>query len=612
MERRITEVKWRWTKAGVRISAFATAFAPLKEISMPSTALLIKNGTVVDGTGNPAFEADIRLQNGLVAEIASNLAQEEGEQTIDARGCLVTPGLIESHTHFDGTMWWQPDLEPLPGCGVTTVVMGNCGFALAPLHDDPAVQAEVVKIFSFFEDIPEGPFFSNLPWDWSTWSEYKASMQKNVKVPTNYGTFVGHIALRLAVMGMDAWERAATKEEIDKISELLDDALAAGALGFSTNLMDHDGEDRPVPSLLADDHEFSAMFDVIERYPGATVQVVVDSLMRFTAVDSMERLAKLTEGKTVRLQWGGVPTLQWQKDYGLQQPLLELHERFAQEGRDFWTGYAHVPITVTASVRHSLLFAQSNDYVWHEVVTAESDEEKLALLANKEWRARARDSWDNESLETSFFRKPQTIQLDNSENEHGPAGITLGEYAGQLGVHCSDALADWIGNNGLGSTVTMPPWDKDDDMVVKLSRDPKAVGNINDCGAHGQLFCGTGDNLLLYTDYVRGSQKLGIEEAVYSQTGKLAAHFGFTDRGVLEVGKRADLTVFALDEIERRKKYKVTDVPDGKGGLTWRWTRDPAPVRITVVNGEVTFDGKQSTGAMPGVMVSHRIGASPA
>ncbi|MFK7730290.1 MAG: amidohydrolase family protein [Pseudomonadales bacterium] len=575
---------------------------------MATQSIVIKNGTVIDGTGSPGFIADIRLNDGLISEVAKSIEPTGDDDVVDAAGCLVTPGLIESHTHFDGTMWWQPDLEPLPGCGVTTVVMGNCGFALAPLHQDPAVQAEVVKIFSFFEDIPEGPFLSNLPWDWSTWSEYSKSMQEKVRVPTNYGSFVGHIALRLAVMGMDAWERAATGEEIIKITGLLDDALAAGALGFSTNLMDHDGEDRPVPSLLADDAEFLALFEVMAKYPGATVQVVVDSLMRFTAVDSMERLARLCDGLPIRLQWGGVPTLQWQKDYGLQQPLLELHERFVKEGKDFWTGYAHVPITVTASVRHSLLFAQSNDYAWHEIVTAESDEDKLSLLADQSWRERARHSWDNESLETSFFRSPQGILLDNSENGHGPSGMTLGEYAEQLGVHCSDAMAEWIGNNGLGSTVTMPPWDKDDDMVVKLSRDPKAVGNINDCGAHGQLFCGTGDNLLLYTDYVRGSGKLSIEEAVYSQTGKLADHFGFTDRGVLQAGKRADVTVFALDEIERREKYKTTDVPDGKGGLTWRWTRDAAPVRVTIVNGEVTFDGKQSTGAMPGVMVSHKEG----
>ncbi|MGL4564715.1 MAG: amidohydrolase family protein, partial [Halioglobus sp.] len=343
----------------------------------PVNSYLIRGGMVVDGTGSAPFRADLRVQDGLITALAPSLAAGSGEVLVDAAGCYVTPGLIESHTHFDGTMWWQPDLNPLPGCGVSTVVMGNCGFALAPLHADPAVRREVVKIFSFFEDIPESAFLDKLPWDWRTWSQYKQSMVANTRVTANYGAFVGHIALRLAVMGMDAWERAATPAEISQITELLVDALDAGALGLSTNLLDHDGSDRPVPSMVADDAELGALFRVMANYPRATTQVIVDSLMRFSAAASMERIARLTEGLAVRVHWAGVPTLQWQKDYGIQQPILELHERFAREGRDFWTGYAHVPITVTASIRQSLLFAQSNDYVWHEVVTADSDAAKL-------------------------------------------------------------------------------------------------------------------------------------------------------------------------------------------------------------------------------------------
>ncbi|MFT4822434.1 MAG: N-acyl-D-amino-acid deacylase [Halioglobus sp.] len=565
--------------------------------------MLIKGGMVVDGTGAAAFPADLRIENGVISAMGERLDANSGEEQVDATGCYVAPGLIESHTHFDGTMWWQPDLDPLPGCGVTTIVMGNCGFALAPTHEDPEVRAEVVKIFSFFEDIPESPFFSNLPWDWRKWSQYKDSMVENCNIPANYATFVGHIALRLAVMGMDAWKRAATAEEILQIADHLEDALAAGALGLSTNFLDHDGEDRAIPSMLADDAELTALFEVVERHPGTTVQVVIDTLMRFTGADTMERIAALTKDMKVRVQWAGVPTLQWQKDYGLQQPYVELHDRFASEGRDFWTGYAHVPITVTASIRQSLLFAQSNEYVWHEVVTAETDEEKLALLADPSWRERARDSWDNESLETGFFRQPQPMMLDNPENEVGPMGITLGEYAAALDVHPSDALAQWFINNGLSSTVTMPPWATDDDMVIRLTRDPLAVGNINDSGAHGQMFCGAGDNLLLYTEFVRKG-KLTVEEAVHSQTGKLAQHFGFSDRGVLKEGMRADITVFSLDEIERRDKYKVFDVPDGDGGKTWRWTRDAAPMRLTLVNGIPTFADGKPTGESPGEFIA--------
>ena len=197
------------------------------------SGVLIQGGMVVDGTGAPSRIADVRIRDGLITEVGEDLDCGPEERSVDATGCYVTPGLIESHTHFDGTMWWQPDLDPLPGCGVTTVVMGNCGFALAPLHEDPEVQAQVVKIFSFFEDIPEEPFFEKLPWDWRKWSEYQASMTRNVNVPINYGTFVGHIALRLSVMGMDAWERAATKmKKLESTLEQISSNLTNSVYNF--------------------------------------------------------------------------------------------------------------------------------------------------------------------------------------------------------------------------------------------------------------------------------------------------------------------------------------------------------------------------------------------
>jgi len=571
-----------------------------------ATDLLIRGGSVIDGTGSPAFRADLRIRDGVITEMAPELQPAEGERSFDAADCYVTPGFIESHTHVDGTMWWQSDLDPLPGNGVTTVIMGNCGFALAPVHEDPEIRAEVVKIFSFFEDIPEAPFFQELSWDWKTWSDYKKSIQRHVRVPTNYAAFVGHIALRLAVMGMEAWERAATPAEIGRIAELFEDALAAGALGLSTNLMDHDGEDRPVPSLHADDAEFSALLEVLARYPGATLQVVVDSLMRLTAVDSVERLARLSEGMPIRMQWAGIPTLQWQKDLGLQQPLVDLHERFAREQRDFWTGFMHVPLTTVASVEHSLLFAQSNEYVWHEVVTAEGEAAKLALLRDPEWRARARHSWDHKALAISHFKNPHETLLDNSANGTGPLNITLGAYAEELGVHCSDALAIWLIENGVQSTVSMPPWAKDDEMVVRLLNDPMSVGNISDAGAHGQMFCGMGYNIALFSHFVRENASIPVEQAVHAQTGKLADHFGLADRGSIALGKRADIAVFNLQEVELRPQRKVCDVPDGKGGHTWRWTRDPAPMRLTLVGGVATFEDGKATGARPGEMVGPR------
>jgi N-acyl-D-aspartate/D-glutamate deacylase len=573
---------------------------------------VILNGLVVDGTGSPAFSADVRISDGVIAEVAPGLTPAADETVVDATGCIVSPGFIESHTHFDGAMWWDEELDPLPGYGVTSLIMGNCGFSVAPVSDDEAARREVVGIFSFFEDIPEQPFLKSLPWDWRSWPEYRDSMVRNVKLPANYAAFCGHIALRLAVMGLEAWDRAATAAEVEKMCALLDEALAAGALGMSTNLFDHDGEDRPVPSLQADDHELQSLMAVISRHPGSTLQVIVDTFRNMTAPDTMRRIAKLSEGMPLRVQWAGLPTLVFQRDMmGIQAPLVELHEQFKREGRDFWTGYAHIAVTSTLSVQSSLIFAQSNDYVWHEVVTAEGDAAKEAVLCDPDWRARARESWDTKAFEFSPFPEGRAahLLLMNSDNGVGPTHLTLGEYQEQIGApHPSDAMAEWLLANGLQSTVTMPPFECDRDMVLSLMRDPYSVGNISDAGAHGQMLCGGGENVKLFTDFVR-SGDLTVEEAVYIQTGKLANHFGFHDRGVLQAGKRADLTVFNLDEVQEREMKRVYDVPDGKGGFTWRWSRDAAPMRMTMVNGEVTFDGQQSTPARPGEMLAPSVAA---
>lgn len=564
--------------------------------------LLLRGGTLIDGTGAPRFAADLRVRGGQIAEIAPRLAPAAGERVHDASGCFVAPGFIEAHTHFDGTMWWQPDLEPLPGYGVTTTILGNCGFSAAPVSDDPAARLEMVKIFSFFEDIPIGPFLSELPWTWRTWSEYQRAVTGAVRVPAHYGAFIGHIALRLAVLGLEAWERAATPGEIRRMAALLEDALAAGALGLSSNLMDHDGDDRPVPTLRADDAEFAALLDVLARHPATSLQIIPDTFMRMTGPESIERIGRLCDGRSVRVQWaGGEPTLAFQREIrGRMQDALA---RWRAKGCDFWTGFAHVSPTNTLSVNRSLIFAQSNDYVWHEVVLAETEAAKLALLADPAWRARARRSWDESAWRHSPLANPGTLSLLNSDNGVGPVGITLAEHAARLGVHASDAMAEWLIRNGLQSTVHMAPFPMDEELVVRLLKDPHTVGNISDAGAHGQMLCGAGENVLLFTKYVRELGVLTLEEAVHVQTGKLAEHFRLCDRGVLAVGRRADLTVFRLEELGYREMKKVFDVPDGQGGTLWRWTRDPAPVRLTLVDGVATFEDGRSTGARPGRML---------
>ncbi len=564
--------------------------------------LLIAGGMVVDGTGAEGILADVRVKGGMIAEVGPALAPR-GERVIDATGCYVTPGFIESHTHYDASMWWQPDLDPLPGYGATTMILGNCGFSMAPLHPSKQARDEVMGIFSFFEDIPIGPFQQNVPWDWNTWGEYRKSFEASIKVPLNYASYVGHIPLRLAAMGMDAWDRAATPDEITKMAELLDDALAAGALGLSDNMHDHDGDNRPVPSLLADDAEFEALFDVMDRYPATCYQIIIDTFMRMNGPANLKRLEKLLAGRKIRVQIaGGIPTLYFQA--GILPEMQKTIDEMRAAGIDVWPGFAHVSPTSVLSITKSLIFAQSNDYVWHEVVLAESYEEKARLLADPDWRARARESWDTQAWDHSPLKNPQELLMIDSENGVGPIGGTLKELADARGVHRSDAMADWILENGLLSTVHMAPFPKNEELTLELMRDPKTVGNISDAGAHLQMLCGGGENALLLTRYVRDDKMMTIEEAVHVMTGKLAEHFFLNDRGVIAVGKRADITVFNLDEVTYQPFEKAWDVLDGKGGTTWRFTRKAAPMRLTLVNGEPTFENGAYTGAKPGMFLS--------
>ena len=558
---------------------------------------LITNGTVVDGSGAPAYQADVRVRAGQIVEIGQDLTASAGERVLDAEGCYVTPGFIECHNHWDAAVWWSPNMEPFPGYGVTTSINGNCGFSLAPTPPDEAGRDDIIDIFNFFEDIPEYPMRTMMPWDWQKWSEYKASHERNVKTPVNFASFCGHIPIRLFVMGKAAWERAATQNEIAQMCALLEDALQAGAMGLSSNQLDWDKHDRPLPSQLADDDEYLALLKVVARHDGATFQLIIDNWMRMTAPQVVERLGNLSREAGVPFQWAGLPTLDFQQENAaLQWPL---HERFKAEGLPFWTGFTHVQFMLSVDFKRTLIFAQLGLPAWQEIVEIKDDAQKLRTLADPEWRARARESWDSGFANNSFTS--QSLFLRESESGAGPVGVKLAEFMEMDGIaHPSDALAEWVIRNGTDSVVLQDGWDKVQDVVVRLLKDPQAIANVSDAGAHGKMFCGAGDNAQLLTEYVRDEKLVTIEEGIHALTGKQAAFFGLHDRGTIEVGKSADIVVFNLDEIERRAEEKLWDVPDGEGGRTYRYIRPAAPMRLTMVAGIPTFDNGTFTGKFPG------------
>jgi N-acyl-D-amino-acid deacylase len=566
--------------------------------------LLIRGGTVVDGTGAKALRADIRVKNGLISEVAPDL-KPAGERVIDAGGCHVTPGFIDAHTHYDGPMWWNPNLDPLAGHGTTTAIMGLCGLSAAPMSKIQADRDDMIGIFSYIEDIPQKTFSNNVPWnEWATWSEYAGAMQK-FPMPTNIGGLMGHINLRIYVMGASAWERAANASEIARMAAVMDDAMRAGCLGLSTNFFDSDRDGRPVPTLLADDAEFEALTDVMAKYRGSIIEFAINVFgERHLAVPQIERMAKFCKPRGIRMQFLYVP-LEY-SNAELREELMAAQRRLRAEGVDVWSTYVARPISVSISFEASILFKYQGAFAWDELVNATPGRDaKMKKLADPAWRARARHEIDHELNSMGIMDKPQMLNLNQSENDAGPLGLTLAQYAEQTSQHHSDALADWLMKNGVESSVGIEPQKIDEAEMLRIMRDPYSVSNINDAGAHGQLRCGAAETTYLLTKFVRDEGKLTIEETVHCLTGKIADHYSLKGRGVIAPGNVADIAVFDLNEIEFLPEKKVRDVPTGDGGMTWRYTLDPAPFRATIVSGVPVFEsGRGYTGETPGNLVS--------
>jgi N-acyl-D-amino-acid deacylase len=557
----------------------------------PDANLLVRGGTLVDGTGGPARLADVRVRNGRVAEIGARL-EPAGEAIIDSSGAYVAPGFIESHSHFDGSMWWDPSCDPMPSYGTTTAVIGNCGLTVAPLT--AAARPSMVELFCFIEDLPLPAFQHAIPWSWETWPEYRAAALDH-PAALNVGVFVGHQALRTFVMGDEAWTRPATETERAAMAHILDEALSVGALGFSTTFMDTDRDNREVPSRAADDAEFDALLAVLSRHPGATLQFVPRFMQPEFWQDDLDRLAVLCGRHRVRGGWAALRCTDQHRD--------ELVDRYAHSrqirdrGIDLWPSFSAAPSYVNLHFERSIMW--HGVPAWHELVNGPAGD-KAPLLADPQWRARARGEWDACTYTLVPIKRPWSLLLDHSEHDvAGQTGHSLEEHAAKLGLHPSDALAEWLLTNGLGSSMRTKEQPLDEAAVATLVRDPHTVTGISDAGAHIQMFNGAGNPAYMLARYVRDTGLLSIEEVVHSVTGKHAAFFGLADRGTIEVGQAGDLTVFALDELCVQPDVRVDDVPGG----SWRYTRRPGGFRATVVNGVPTFLDGAATGACPGTFV---------
>src|SRR6516165_1958356 len=545
--------------------------------------LVIRGGMVVDGTGRSAYRADVRVAGDRIVEVGRGV-DATGARTLDAGGAVVAPGFIDSHTHLDPSMFWDPLCDPMPQHGVTTALVGNCSLGLVPVR--PELVQGVTDVFCYIEDMPPAAFDDGIPWSWETFDQYRDVID-GMGVSLHTAVLIGHTPLRMYVMGDDAWTRAATEAETAQLAAVLDASMTAGAFGFSTSTFDEDSRSRPVPSRLADDAEMRALLGVTARHGG--VVEFIPGLGSPNAAPDLRRFGALCIETGATCVVNGIVHHSTRKIHELMMPVVrELRSR----GASVWPLISPRTVDLRINWERSMMFMKMPKG-WHRVPNAADDAERRRLLTDPAWRAAAREEWDE--VDTGFFpvrdlKRVRLVDVTRPEHER-LLGHPMTDLVAERGGHPSDVLADWVLDNDLRPGVLCIGMANFDPAgVAELLAADDVLVSSSDAGAHVQMMCAAGDTTLLLTRHVRDRGDFTLEAAVHELTGKQADVLGLRGRGTVASGLAADLTVFALEELDW-----ADDVPRGARRLR----RPAGGYRYTVAAGELTQEDGTLTGARP-------------
>jgi N-acyl-D-amino-acid deacylase len=558
--------------------------------------LLIRGGRVVDGTGAAAIEADVRVRAGVVAEVGPRLAAD-GEPVLDADGAYVAPGFVDIHTHYDGSVWWDPSVDPAPVHGVTSVVTGNCAISLAPLKAED--RASLVDMFCYIEDLPVAAVADAVPWSWTSWAGYRDAFNA-AGAACNVAPLVGHNNLRMAVLGEEAsFERPANDDERAALVDLVVECIEAGAFGVSLSFVDLDSHRRRVPSRVAAPDELTDLAGALAAAGRGLVQYVPRFMRTDGYLKDLDRVDRPCREFGVTQTYA--PLLGGKRSRDMTDAVMARTRALRAEGASVWpqlsprSGFDTRVVIVGSPAQFAGMPA------WAELAVASSDARK-ALLTDPAWQERARADWESDVF--TLFPKQALARLRVSEVPN-PAlapfeGQPFAEVLGAWGGHPADVLARWVlETDAVPCLVNPGTADADFDHLGALLDDEATLVGASDAGAHALLFCGAGDTTLLLTRHVRDRGDLTLERAVHKLTGMAARAFGIRDRGVLAPGQAGDLTIFDLDELHYEHERLVPDMPGGAK----RFTRPPGGYRATVVAGTVTQAAGVPTGARPGRML---------
>jgi len=564
--------------------------------------LIIRGGTIVDGSGLPRYQADVGIEGGRITSIGK--VSGPADEVIDAEGHIVSPGFVDGHTHMDAQVFW----DPLGTCscwhGVTSVVMGNCGFSLAPCAEKNKLL--VMRNLERAEDISPKAMEAGIKWSWDNFPQYLDAVDRLPK-GINYTAYVGHSALRTYTMGERAFTDEATSEDLAAMKRELRNAIKAGAAGFSTSRANaHQTPDsRPVASRLANWDEVRSLVGVMGDLKAGVFEIAQedvptpDKLHNF--LGRLKALALETSVPTTFgvVQFRKMPNM-WRAFYECVDDTIAAGGKMLVQGTSRW-------ISTLLSFESTLPF--DNTPVWSDMRKLPLAEQEAALR-NPEMRAKlmeaARDYMKVRHSVVGAEARPPDFDYLFVLDKPLPPYRSIAQIARESGKDPLDVMIDLSLEKHLKQFFIQPIVNEDQDVVLAMMRHPRSVVTFSDSGAHVSQIMDSSIQTHLLGHWVRERQALTLEQAIRKITYDLASFWGLQGRGLLREGNFADVVIFDPEKISPQMPTVAYDLPSGARRLKQK----SDGIKATIVNGEVLLRNNEHTGALPGRLLRGPLAAN--
>jgi N-acyl-D-amino-acid deacylase len=532
--------------------------------------IALRGALVVDGTGAPGVHTDVTIDGDTIVAVGP---ADDHDAVVDLDGLVLAPGFIDPHTHLDAQVLWDPDLTPSSWHGVTTAVVGNCGFGIAPAR--PEHRDTLVRTLENVEGMSADALRAGIDWDFESFPEYLAHVASR-EIRLNIAALVGHTPIRLAVLGDDASEREATEDEIVEMESLVDAAIRAGGIGFATSRSkNHQGAGgRPVPSRLASHHELVRLAIASRAAGGRIVQLATGPGLR-----EPEELAAFADEVSSPVTWTALLA-----DIGHRGESLARLEATRAGGDQLWAQIACRPIVTQTTMRSPTAFGMCPAFA--EVLGMAVDR-RAEPYRDESWRRRARAEAD----EQWGHRWGQITIAESRMHPDLVGGASVAALASDRGTHPLDVMLDVAVDDDLETRFRLVLLNDDEDEISDLLHADGALLALSDAGAHASQLCDACYTTDLLGGWVRDRGAVSLERAIWHLTGSPAERFGFERRGRVAAGFMSDLVAFDPASVAAGELERVSDLPAGADRLI---SRSTGVEHVWVAGSRIRRDGRDT------------------